>query len=134
MEKSKLSRLLSVGKQVRAWAENVAEKEQFPSDLCGLCARASAQLHKRLLMKNQSSEIVFVDDHVYVRLMLDDVQYVFDVTATQFNVALPKVLLRPKMLVTDTPWTFTPLKVYKTLEGAAKYTKSWGRHSISLDV
>lgn len=75
-------------KEVRDWAEDLANEEARDESLCGLCAIASAELWKQLHKLGVKAEIhVWTSDddgftsHVFV--VVDD--HVVDVTATQFG-------------------------------------------------
>lgn len=81
---SVLSKARDIAQGVREWTER---RREAPDDLCGYCAIAAAELHKRLnaagidallhvaMHSNESDAHVFVtvDDHIV------------DVTATQFS-------------------------------------------------
>lgn len=80
--KSKLRLVEKVAHDVRNWAEKKAGEGD---DLCGFCAIASAELHRRLKKLGIETELHLWDDSDYschVFLVVDD--YVVDVTATQF--------------------------------------------------
>jgi hypothetical protein len=82
--------------RVREEYERIAETEDFPEDLCGLCARASAELFDRLKQAGHPVSLGFVDDRgnysntdvtrggVHVFLIYNGT-HVIDVTATQFG-------------------------------------------------
>ena len=61
--------------------ELIAKKESFGKDLCGLCARASAELFKRLQKNGYKPYFCFSEAHCFVLLN----NYILDVTATQFG-------------------------------------------------
>lgn len=69
--------------EVRYWAEAQAEYD----DLNGWCAKASAELHRRLAKKGIVAEIHMwyweEDESAHVYCVVDD--HVVDVTATQFR-------------------------------------------------
>lgn len=71
---------------VRYWAEGKATFGR-EDDLAGWCAKASAELHRRLQKMDIDSEIHMWywdrDDSAHVFLVVDD--YVVDVTASQFS-------------------------------------------------
>lgn len=86
----------AIAYEVREWAEGKVEPS---SDLCGMCAIASAELHRRLKKHGIESELHLYDDeenyscHVFV--VVDD--HVVDVTASQFwEFEHERVVILPK--------------------------------------
>jgi hypothetical protein len=83
MDKNLRDIVMAEAMEVRYWAEAQAEYE----DLNGWCARASAELHKRLLKKGIASEIHMwhwdMDESAHVYCVVED--HVVDVTASQFH-------------------------------------------------
>ena len=83
MDKNLRDIVLSIAQDVRYWAE--ARADRFSKDLNGLCAIASAELHRRLKLNGIHSDIHMANDgggsHVF--LVIDD--HILDVTATQFK-------------------------------------------------
>lgn len=80
--------LFDVAIDVRVWAEARAEGTYMASDLNGMCAIATAELHRRFSRIGLAAEIhAWVCPHdgqsAHVFLVVDD--YVVDVTATQFS-------------------------------------------------
>ena len=82
-----------VAQGTRAWADrNVENMDTFHHDLCGWCARASAELMIRL-RRNASLrniQIAFNPMHAFVIINGDTV---VDVTATQFGSRYPQILI-----------------------------------------
>ena len=77
------SRIDRIAKNVRAWADELAE-QCYPGvsrDLETLCAVASGELLKRLRRANFKPVIVFNDQHAFVVCN----GHIVDVTATQYN-------------------------------------------------
>jgi hypothetical protein len=79
------STIRSVATSTRKWAE--INRGHFASDLGGMCAKAAAELFKRLTEKGVKCQIGYsrgIGGHCYV-IVLDVIEWVIDVTATQFN-------------------------------------------------
>jgi hypothetical protein len=87
MEKVDRKKLVKIAKQVRGWAEkNKEEYEVNDTDLCGMCAVASAMIFKKLEEKKIICEIFESESekhgsHVFVVAG----GYIIDVTATQYG-------------------------------------------------
>lgn len=86
MDKALRDIVMAVAMDVRHWAEG---KAAFGAedDLNGWCAKASAELHRRLKHMDIPSEIHMwvwdLDESAHVYCVVDD--HVVDVTATQFK-------------------------------------------------
>ncbi len=65
----------------RNWAEDTRDRVHAPSDLMGMCAIASAHLHRVLKDVGVKTTIAANDGHVFLLLR----GCVLDVTATQFD-------------------------------------------------
>lgn len=83
MDKALHDKVLAIATDVRYWAEARADR----IDLSGMCAIASAELHKRLTAEGIPCEIHLwyweEDESAHVYCVVDD--HVVDVTATQFG-------------------------------------------------
>lgn len=95
---NQLTFVKAIAYEVREWAEGKVEPS---SDLCGMCAIASAELYRRLKKHGIESEIHLYDDSesctAHVFLVVDD--HVVDVTATQFQeLENERVVILPKKL------------------------------------
>ena len=77
---------MAVATDVRHWAEEQATFGEY-DDLNGWCAKASAELYRRLKKVGIASEIHMwmwdLDESAHVYCVVDD--YVVDVTASQFK-------------------------------------------------
>ncbi len=82
--------VLAIAKKVRSWAEEKALEWEFPSDLMGMCAIASAKLHESLKHAGFPSKIGYNPDHCFVIYK----GFVLDVTATQFKEEEPVMVAR----------------------------------------
>lgn len=97
-----------IAEKVRFWAEDLW-RETGAEDLCGCCAIASAKLFNELKAAGLNPILHYADSHVHVRI--DD--EIIDVTATQFGVEYPPVListvdkLRSSKFKYDNPWAST---------------------------
>lgn len=79
--------IISIASDVRKWAENYARNYGFKKNLTGLCAIASAELHKRLKKAGIDTVIGMAQTEkkrCHVFLIVEDV-FILDVTATQFS-------------------------------------------------
>lgn len=83
-------RLYNFAYSSRLWAE---KKSSYNTYLCGMCARSSANLYKRLKRYRFNPKIhcsrVGYGGHVFLSCS----GYIIDVTATQFDSSYPKVLI-----------------------------------------
>jgi len=86
MDKALQDIVTAIAWEVRHWAEARAQFRD-KDDLNGLCAIASAELHRRLGKAGIASEIHMwtwdLDESAHVYCVVDD--HVVDVTATQFK-------------------------------------------------
>lgn len=73
--------LARIADKVRDAFEEIGEKEDMPSDLCGLCLRSSVQLFLAAKYFDINIQVVGGFGHCYT--MCDG--YIVDVTATQFG-------------------------------------------------
>lgn len=78
-----LQRIRSIAQDVREWAETLDGERM--SQLCGYCAIASAELHKRLKAAGIDTEICISVSTLCSHVFLIAEDHVIDVTATQFN-------------------------------------------------
>ena len=95
-----LDNVHAVAKATRKWADKNKHKNDFPDDLCGMCAIASAKLHDDLREKGiTDAEIAYNEGHCFVLWK----GLVFDVTATQFG-KKQKVFVAPFEDVKEERW------------------------------
>ena len=88
-----IQRVRQIATNVRRWAERKNDRlDMFYSDLCGMCAIASAELFCRLKNEGFKPVLVHAFGHVYVELE----GYIVDVTCTQFSIRYPKVMVRKR--------------------------------------
>lgn len=92
----KLKMLGRIAHKVRDAFEEIGEKEELPSDLCGLCLRSSVQLF--LAAKYFDINIKVVGGYGHCYTMCDG--YIIDITATQFGEA-DRVLIVPPKCTTE---------------------------------
>lgn len=93
-----MEKAIRIAKQVREEAERIAEVERFPSDLSGLCARATVVLHKRLTAIGYKPKIgvyhgPYGQRHAFIILKRG---VILDVTATQFDKPEPVAIGKPR--------------------------------------
>ena len=79
----RLHKIRCIAKDVREWAENYAFENDFPDDLCGVCAIASGELWRRLADARIKSQIYRDYEHSHCFIVCDN--HIVDVTASQFG-------------------------------------------------
>lgn len=89
-----LKKITEIARETRIWADNERKRFNFDETLCGMCAKASAELWRRLTKAGLSTKIIENDCHCYVICE----EYLVDITATQFNrkEIFPNVVILPK--------------------------------------
>jgi len=129
MKREIRQKVVVVAKEVRSWAESLANKKPFAyeSDLCGLCAIASAKLHKELKKQKIASEIHIGYGHVF--LVVEN--HIVDVTATQFGLK-EKVVIKPNVGIEESHWK--GLYIFKSARSLrmAQKRDGWPREQIAL--
>lgn len=76
-----IGRVREIAEGVRAAFEKIASKEDWPSDLGGLCARAAAQIH--LACARAGIDVMMWKNYYHAFNECDG--WIVDVTATQFG-------------------------------------------------
>lgn len=103
MDKFLRDRVFQIATETRQWVQAKADRTNYnPQDLCGWCAIAAAELHKRLTSEGIQSEIqMFTDCGCHCYCVVED--HVVDVTATQFKEFknTPVVILHQKEAIQD---------------------------------
>jgi hypothetical protein len=120
-----------IGKFVRS---NVIEwtKDNYDIDkwnLAGACAIASYTLYKCLIKLKYKPKFIVAEGCNGAHCWLELDNYVIDLTATQFNMALPKVLITNKNYYFK---AIPELKSYyevKVNRSAIKSTRTWNQQS-----
>lgn len=107
--------LLACAKEARKIAENIAEKEGFPRDLEGLCARASAVLFELLEEKGFEPEIGVSSTRPHVFVMAEG--YIIDVTATQYRRKKKIFVVKAE----DAPCMYFPEMVFRSVDELRSY-------------
>lgn len=75
-------KLLTIFRDIRAWAEERAELEDYCDDLSGLCARTTARLYV-ILKKSGYTPLIGYSDIFHFYIILGG--KIVDLTATQFD-------------------------------------------------
>ena len=85
MPRSPMDQIRHIARQTRRWALRHRHKVWADATLCGMCAIASAELHKRLTAAGFSAAIAFRNtaDEGHAFVICDEL--IVDVTATQFG-------------------------------------------------
>lgn len=126
-----LQRIRSIAQDVREWAETLDGERM--SQLCGYCAIASAELHKRLEIAGIKSEIHVSDDGASAHVFLVAEDYVVDVTATQFPEFswLPVVLLHEREA--QAHWFYETQAKFATVAELCRYQAKhkWPQHQMA---
>lgn len=112
--------VVSCAREARKIAENIAEKEGWPRDLEGLCARASAVLFDLLKDNNFEPEIGLSATRPHVFVMVDG--YIVDVTATQYRRKKKVFIIKTE----DAPEMYFPEMTFKSVEELKDYQEFVG--------
>lgn len=80
-----LASIKKIAQQTRAWAHRHRHKVDVEEDLCGMCAIAAGELHKRLKVAGFSAVIALrnTEDEGHAFVICEG--HIVDVTATQFG-------------------------------------------------
>ena len=85
------SEIHAIATRTRLWAERLAKRWGYCSDLSGMCDVASAKLFLMLKAKGYRPVLVTNKGHCHVRVK----RRIVDITATQFGDEFKKVEIRP---------------------------------------
>lgn len=95
MTQTKLSQLHKIASETRSWAEIYAQTHNFESDLAEMCAIVSAELSRRLLQANFKKVVICETScHCFLLVTIKKINYLVDLTASQFNEA--NIIIRPQ--------------------------------------
>ena len=103
--------IYNISRKCRKRLEKYAKDFNFPDNLEELCAIASATLFKEFEKHGIKSKIILNPFHCFVKI--DD--KIVDITASQFGVQYPKILIKKYEKVEDNLWwkeekSFTSIK------------------------
>jgi len=120
-----LAKIESIALRVRLRYEAIAETDNYPDDLCGLCARATAFLIDTLQVENIPAVAVEskTANHFYAEIAGI---LVVDVTATQFSSAYPTVLMESPTQALLRSKVYTPGLRFTTAAAIANYFQESG--------
>jgi hypothetical protein len=113
--------------QVEIWTKHNPDIDEY--DLAGACAIASYTLYRCLIKLGYQPKLIMADSGCGCHCWVELNNYIIDLTATQFNKALPKVLIVSKYSYKK---LIPELKNYKTLsnnKNAVKFIKTWDQQS-----
>lgn len=119
--------ILNAATLVRHWAVVKAQQAKMDSDLCGMCAIASAELFRSLANLGYKPEIHVWENNWNAHCFVVVEDHVCDVTATQFG--LHDVILEHVKETAE--WEFyTSIHQFNDVESFAKWQKKvkWARH------
>ena len=121
-----LYRAQDLALEVRDWAEVLAAEQERSRDLCGYCAIASAELHKRLSKEGIFAELVVAETDLFAHVFVLIEDHVLDVTATQFSEFRnqPVVLLHSKEA--EQYDFYRPIEIFGTAKDLRKWQKKIG--------
>ena len=124
-------KLRDIARDVREWGESVvSEDSDYCNDLCGLCARASYELYKKLRKKKIPAVFVIGYGHCWVEVA----GLLIDVTATQFwGMKKRKVLIEKVEKAYEKYGFYNPLKKRKTPKGIRNGMKKWPIYQVPQD-
>ena len=110
------AKLLEIGRVARYKSERIAkDNSYFNRNMCGFCARGSAILFYELSKNGIQSTIIEADRHFYVKSL----DYMIDITATQFGNFFPKVLVLKNVYPSMSMYgRWDPIKIYYSIEEA----------------
>ncbi len=113
--------------QVEIWTKDNPDVDEW--NLAGACAIASYAMYRALIKFGYKPEFIIADSgcgcHCWISL--DD--YIIDLTATQFNMSLPKVLITKNK---DYFKAIPELKNYYSIKknsSAVRDTRKWNQQS-----
>lgn len=122
---------MRLARSIRRSAERVQNKEygQPPSevDLAGWCAVTSNVLFEELTRRGIRSRLVWNRDHCFLTYG----RYLIDITATQFNHRLPKVVKKLRSSKTRATFYWVERKSEHTLAGRKK-NRDWAASTGSF--
>lgn len=124
----------AVAEDVRIWTESRAEGTLNADDLNGWCARAAAELWRRLRAECLDPIIVVSESNwgCHVFLKLED--HILDVTATQFKeFRNDRVIVRHERELSDSDW-HQESRTFQTDEELIRYQKrtKWPSRQIAF--
>lgn len=127
MDKNLRLHVISIARNVRAWAEFRNNRQTYPGrNLNGWCAIASAQLSREFSQNDIKHEIHMSEtdmgNHVYV--IVDD--HVVDVTATQFSEFKNENIVILHHREADLYWFWRSAYVFQTANELRKHQRKTG--------
>jgi hypothetical protein len=114
--------MINIVKRARKIAERRANKQSFPYDLEGYCARGSAILWRELQKNGISAKICVADDNNECHVFLKVRHQILDITATQFG--WHAVIVRSCRGLKE--WYWRESYSFKTIEDLIAYQKRTG--------
>jgi hypothetical protein len=113
--------------QVEIWTKDNSDVDKW--NLAGACAIASYSMYRALIKLGYNPKFIVADSGCGCHCWVEIDSYVIDLTATQFNMTLPKVLISNK----NSYFKAIPeLKSYyevKVNRNAVKSTRTWDQQS-----
>ena len=126
----KYPEVYNAARKTREWINWIIDNdpEGYPEDAEGLCAIASAYLHRELQEVGVHSKIVRVDLGYGEHCFVETNKLVVDVTATQFGSQYNEIEIRPRSKKTREyePWQLRGRKVFTGLRPFVQWCTSTG--------
>ena len=114
-------RIKEVAKSVRAWADTLPDKYDYPKNLGGLCGIASRKLFREFSKRRIQARIACRPGHAFV--VLPDYGVLVDVTATQFGGK--EIEIRKLSEIKDiSHWDLTTCTLYKSAQAFLNFQRS----------
>jgi len=113
--------------EVEVWTKDNSDVDSY--NLAGACAIASYVMYRALIKFGYKPQFIMADSGCGCHCWVELDNHVIDLTATQFNMALPKVLITKKI---DYFKSIPELKSYydsKKNNSAVSSTKNWDQQS-----
>lgn len=122
-----------VAQEVRAKMETIQARSRgvYLPNLTGLCGIASRMLWRCLRAHRIPALIVVASDwlsslHASIRVQAEHGEVVVDVTATQFDEAIPAVVMLPSASLAARAWWWVPVEVFEHENSLLHYQRNTG--------
>lgn len=113
--------------EVERWIKGNPDIDQY--DLAGACAIASYTIYRCLIKLGYNPKFIMADSGCGCHCWVELNDTVIDLTATQFNFELPKVLTSKKKYYFKRVPILKDYTEHYINRSAVKYTKTWDQQS-----
>lgn len=115
---------------------NAQSGDEWCSDLCGACAVASVLLHRRFRALGFRSRVCLNRDENHCYVIVDSV--IFDITATQFGVNYPRVLIGTRRQLSkehpEDAWIWKAQRTFVREESLNAALEAWPEWQQPLEL